>query len=146
MVIFFVLIMGGFFTFLGVTYFVFILSESRVNEFKKDTNIVYFLITWAVIFLVYFITWYLTNYPGNMTGDTLSQIKQIYSGKYSNHHPYYHTLIIKLFFDFGYALFGNVNDAIAFYVLIQIFIVSFVFAFMIYTVFQCKQYLCSVFL
>ena len=49
------------------------------------------LIDWIYLFLV--------AYPGNLTTDSMAQIGNILSGKYSNHHPFYHTLMIKICFD-----------------------------------------------
>ncbi len=59
-------------------------------------------------------------YPGILTEDSINQLNQIISGAYINHHPYFHTRTIQCFFFLGYRLFGNINAAIAAFIVFQI--------------------------
>ena len=58
---------------------------------------------------------FLADYPGILTEDSISQIEQLLSGVYSNHHPYYHTQLIRLCISAGLRLFGTMNAAVAVY-------------------------------
>ena len=71
-----------------------------------------------------------------MTPDSLDQIKQIETGIYSNHHPYYHTLLIRIFINLGRTYFYNINDAIAAYCVFQIIIMAAVFSYAVMTLYE----------
>ncbi len=77
-----------------------------------------------------------SQYPGNLTSDSLSQMRQLLTHTYSNHHPYYHTQIIRLFVSIGFKVFGNLNAAVATYSIFSIGIMAFCFTYIIYTVYQ----------
>lgn len=76
------------------------------------------------------------GYPGNMTVDSISQIGQVFSGKYSNHHPYWHTRIIGLLVHIGLAVFGDVNAGVAVYSAVQSLLMALCFAFAVMTLYQ----------
>lgn len=86
-------------------------------------GIVVFTITCLVdaVFLLAF-------FPGVMEYDSFVQMCQVYGGEYSNHHPWLHTMLIKLIYDVGYALLGSYNRAFALYCVFQILILAFAFA------------------
>jgi hypothetical protein len=79
---------------------------------------------------------FLVQYPGNISPDSLSQIEQSLTGVYSNHHPFYHTLIIRFFLQTGLALFGEINAAVALYNVFQIIVMSCCFSYVIVTLYQ----------
>lgn len=60
------------------------------------------------------------KYPGNLSPDSISLIEQIMLGRYSNHHPFYYTMLIKIFVEMGLNIFGELNAAIAFFHIMQI--------------------------
>lgn len=72
---------------------------------KKDKVItkpyIVFLVGFVSCFLVYISFLFLVKWPGIVTSDSLSQIRQVLSGKYTNHHPFWHTMIIKMCFCVG---------------------------------------------
>ena len=81
---------------------------------------------WAVFlccFLIIFICWlpyFLAYFPGILSNDSVWQMDQILGIRpLSNHHPFTHTMIIKLFYSIGYAIFGTANAGIATYTLFQ---------------------------
>lgn len=80
-------------------------------------------------FLMYFPTW--------LNNDAVWQIEQIlgWTAK-SNHHPYFHTLIMKCFFMIGYRLFGTYTGGAAFYTFFQVLIMAMVFAFFLYQLYK----------
>lgn len=74
-------------------------------------------------FLLCFIFWlpyFLYQYPGIMTPDSINQFEQVLGViPYSNHHPWVHTLLIKLFYTLGYKLTGSMLVALSFYTFFQ---------------------------
>ena len=92
----------------------------------------FFLIPLALFLLIYLTIWYCCYYPGLMSLDTMDQIAQVFSGQYSNHQPFYHTLLIGVFVRAGLALFGTMNAAVALYVVVQILFMAITFAFTVY--------------
>ena len=73
-----------------------------------------------VILFGCWLPWFLYNFPGVMTPDSLSQYSQAMGlSAYSDHHPFAHTLLIRLFLSLGMALFHNVYAAIACYTIFQ---------------------------
>lgn len=70
----------------------------------------------------------LAFFPGVMEYDSFVQMCQVYGAEYSNHHPWLHTMLIKLIYETGYALLGSYNRAFALYCVFQILILAFAFA------------------
>ena len=87
----------------------------------------------AAINLVYH---FFVIYPGTLTLDSLSQLEQIRDGIYSNHHPFWHTMVIKVCVEIGYLLFGDVNQAVSVYSVVQILMMAACFAYVIMTLYQ----------
>ncbi len=54
----------------------------------------------------------------------------------SNHHPYFHTLIIKVFLTVGYGLFRDYTAAVALYTFFQMALTAAVFGFYLYLLYQ----------
>lgn len=64
--------------------------------------------------------YFLYQYPGIMTPDSIVQFEQVLGvSPYSNHHPWVHTLMIKLFYSIGYGLTGSMLVALSFYTFFQ---------------------------
>lgn len=110
-------------------------EEAGLEKSLRSLRIV-FLASWACICTVYLLYFFLCAYPGNLSTDSLMQLKQIQSGSYTNHHPYYHTLLIRLCYDLGMALFHEINAAVAVYSVFQCIAAGAVSAFCVMTVFQ----------
>ena len=81
---------------------------------------------------------FMAKYPGQLTTDSYIQLMQIMSGSYSNHHPFYHTIIIKLFFQPGMLLFGEINAAVALYSVFQVVFMSMCLAYGAVTLYEMK--------
>ena len=78
-----------------------------------------------VILLCCWLPWFLYNFPGVMTPDSISQYSQAMGlSGYSDHHPFAHTLLIRLFLSLGMALFDNVYAAIACYTVFQMVLMA----------------------
>jgi len=82
------------------------------------------------------LTLFLCNYPGSLSPDSIDQIVQLTRGVYSNHHPFWHTMIIKACVSFGMAVFHDMNAAVACYSIFQIIVISACFTFALTTLCQ----------
>lgn len=103
-----------------------LVNSTKVSLFeeKKSFPIKGFWISAGVVFLC-MVPFLLTNYPGVMTPDSLAQYRQAagISG-YNDHHPWMHTLLIEFFYKIGYGITQNTYSAIAFYTIVQMFLVA----------------------
>lgn len=81
--------------------------------------------TWkvfAVSLLLTALAWlpaYLAYYPAICAYDTPTQVGQIVNRLYTDHHPLAHTLLLKLFMDFGSSVLGSVTAGIGIYAFLQ---------------------------
>ena len=96
---------------------------------SKRSNTMSFLIPFAVIAAVYLTIYFCCYYPGLLSLDSIDQVSQVFSGIYSNHQPFYHTMLIGIFLRLGLFVFGEINAAVAFYVVVQVVFMAAVFAF-----------------
>lgn len=70
--------------------------------------------------LLCWLPYFLYQYPGIMTPDSINQLEQILNmTAYSNHHPFVHTMIFKLFYHIGFFLTSNMVIAVSFYTVFQ---------------------------
>lgn len=92
-------------------------EPAKWNYKKKIVIFVGLLICW--------LPWFIYLYPAVMTPDSISQFKQATGVlTYSNHHPVVHTLLIKLCYQIGFGITGNVYAGIAFYTVVQMLILA----------------------
>lgn len=87
----------------------------------------------AVIDLMYLV---FAAYPGILTTDSITTMEQIACGTYNNTMPFWHTLTVKLFYEIGYLVFGEVNAAVAFFHFAQILFLAACFAYALMTLYQ----------
>ncbi|MCR5848478.1 MAG: DUF6020 family protein [Lachnospiraceae bacterium] len=85
-----------------------------------------------IIVLISFIPYFLAYFPGILAYDSYIQIGQILNGQYNEHHPLFHTLLIKFSLETGNKLFGSLNSGVAIYALLQCILLSAVFAYGIF--------------
>ena len=100
--------------------------ESLKNPRTQDQKLpLQMKILLPVILLCCWLPWFLYNFPGVMTPDSISQYSQAMGlTGYSDHHPFAHTLLIKLLLSMGMALFDNVYAAIACYTVFQMVLMA----------------------
>jgi len=114
---------------------------SEKEPLFKGKPIKPYLMFW-IPFIIIFIIWglyFLKDYPGNMSQDSEWQFYQAVGIKaFNNHHPIAHTLLIKLIYEIGMSLFGNMNSSIALYSLTQMLIMDAIACYFIYTSFKLK--------
>ena len=107
---------------------------------KENTGLQFSLkkkITWKQMVIVcglLFVAWipyFLTYYPGFIYGDTIDSIKQIVGETgWSNHHPYFYTLFIKVCLKVGQRI-GDNTLGCAIYTMIQMLYMSTCFGYLI---------------
>lgn len=80
---------------------------------------------------------FFVQYPGVLTTDSVSTVEQILGvSDYNNVMPFWHTMAVKVFFYLGWALFGEINAAIATVHVAQIVFLAFSMAFAFMTLYQ----------
>lgn len=86
----------------------------------------------AIFLAVCLLCWmpyYLLNFPGWVSNDSVWQLEQICGMKpYSNHHPFFHTMLIRIFFETGRGIFGTVSAGVATFVFAQMVFMAGVYA------------------
>lgn len=95
---------------------------------------------WLIFFLLCLLCWlpyYLMYFPTWFNNDAVWQMEQALGlAARSNHHPYFHTLLLKVFLTVGYGLFGSHTAAAAFYTFFQMVLVAAVFGFYLYLLYR----------
>ena len=97
---------------------------------------VVFLGSFACIAAINLVYHFFVVHPGSLSLDSMDQITQIRNGVYSNHHPFWHTMVIKLLLETGYAIFGDINQAVSLYSIFQILVMAASFAYALMTLYQ----------
>ena len=100
-------------------------EQSAVTESAPaGLNLKLMFIYAGIVFLA-LLPLFLINFPGTMTVDSFNQLSQARGlTPLHDHHPWVHTLIIKLFYNIGYSLSNNVTVGIAAFILTQMLLVS----------------------
>lgn len=101
-------------------------TNSKIN---KMSNLKFGFISGLIAFICW-TPYLLKNFPGIMTVDSINQYAQIIGvWDSNNHHPWLHTLIIKLFYNIGLFFTNNASLAIAFYTIAQMLFMAFCVAY-----------------
>lgn len=108
--------------------------KSKVFPFYlKHTALCAFLLS-----MLCWLPYFLYQYPGIMTPDSLNQFEQVLGViPYSNHHPFMHTLLIKLLYTIGLKITGSMLIALSFYTFFQMCMLALSVSYFIGTL---KQY------
>lgn len=126
---------GGFFAFENIFLWIAGNIQKIIWKERVTCNPMFvFFSTFGAISCINLLVLFLCMYPGNLTPDSISQMSQLIFNSYSNHHPFYHTLIIKLFVSIGFRIFHEINAAVAFYSVCSILFMAASFSFAIATV------------
>ena len=128
---------GAFFLFhqIALTVFAQVRGQPRWTGFASDRKWIFWG-SFVCLAGLYFLNFWAVLYPGVMTVDSVDQLRQILAGEYSNHHPYWHTQIIRLAVQLGLALFGNLTDAVAIYSVFSLLCMAAVFSGVVDTVYR----------
>lgn len=110
-------------------------SNNLFFKYKQYTlnNSFYFFIPFIIFVVVYSFALFTMYWPGICTPDSFGQMGQVLNNNFSNHHPVYHTLIIKIIAGSVFALFGNADLAVCSYSIFSIICLSACFSFSIFT-------------
>ena len=92
-----------------------------------------FLICFSIFVIIDVLILFVCCYPGSLTSDSIDEVGQILSNNYSNHHPFYYTILMWPFISLGTSLFHDINIGIALFNVLQIIILSAAFAYSIST-------------
>lgn len=106
------------------------LLDNIVIEKKEKKNTSIFLKTMLCMFLLW-LPYFVFYIPGFLTSDSISQIGQIISGKFNNHHPIAHTLLELVPFKLGMAITNNATIATSMITITQMIIMSAIFSYLI---------------
>jgi hypothetical protein len=104
----------------------------KINKYRIRPIYV-FVIMFVGICIINMTILFCSQYPGVLTPDSISQVEQLLQNNYSNHHPFYHTLLIKLFVMIGMKMAGDINVGVACYAVFQIVVMAMIFAYTIMT-------------
>ncbi len=89
--------------------------------------------------LLCWLPYFLYQYPGIMTPDSLNQLEQVlHVADYSNHHPFVHTMIFKLFYHIGFFFTSNMVIAVSFYTFFQMCFLAYSISYFIKTLEQLR--------
>ena len=146
-----VLFLGGMY----VAFFILQVVNKKVAKFSlaqysyqlKPRTV--FLSVFLILTFVYSVVMIAGFYPGFFSPDSVDQVSQILTNKYHNHHPFFHTMTIRVFVLAGLKLFGDINIGVAFYSLFSIILVSVSFSYSVVTLCQLnlnKKIIIAVFL
>lgn len=100
---------------------------------EKPTPTKTFLICFFIFSIIDLTVLFLCCYPGSLTPDSINEVGQILSGQYTNHHPFYYTILIHPFISIGINLFNDINVGVALFNVFQILILSTAFSYSIST-------------
>ncbi len=94
-------------------------------------------LAFSVLCLLCYLPYFLMYYPTWFNNDAIWQMEQALGmAAKSNHHPYFHTLIVKLFLNVGNFLFGNLTAAVALYTFFQMAMTAAVFGFLLFLLYK----------
>lgn len=80
-----------------------------------------------LIMVLCWLPYFLRYYPAIMTPDSFYSINYVTNGILSDHHTFGHTWFFGFFYLIGKSIFATSNGAVAFYIIIQMFINAFIF-------------------
>jgi len=129
----FVLTIVVFLNMLKAIYVIYVSFTCKAFNYSDKEKINSFVISFLFFLLIDWLYLFLVAYPGNLTNDSMAQIGNILSGKYSNHHPVYHTLMIKACINLATFLGADINIGILLYSIFQSIVMSLIFAYTIRT-------------
>ena len=138
-----ILFLGGMYTAFFILKF---LTEKaadftlKIHSGTKSNRQVFFY-AWMGIGLFYLMIMLSTFYPGFFCPDTITQVKEILSGSYTNRNPFYHTMLVRLFILTGKYVFHNINFGAALYSIFSIAFLSCSFAYAVVTLYQLQLHL-----
>ena len=130
-----------------------ILNRVIYSETTYDNRVIYFyrkyigLCSFGICLLCWF-PYFLYHYPGIMTPDSINQFEQALGLiPYSNHHPLVHTMLIKIFYNFGLLFTSDMIAAFSFYTFFQMCFMAFCVGYLMKTlrIYNVRLLICFIF-
>ena len=106
-----------------------VINKIEIKGQRKFTKKMY--IKTMLIILICYLPYFLRYFPAVMTPDSYYSLHYINNGILSDYHTFGHTWFVGIFIMIGKLLFNKMNYAVAFYIIIQMVINSFVFIYII---------------
>ena len=123
-----------------VGYFIFqwiySLKEVYIKASVRQSRLRAWVIPFVILTVIDLLFLFLWANPGIVTGDGMWQLNQIHDGIFINHHPYWHTRILKLFVDGVGHFSGNPNHAVLVYLILQILLMNAVIAWSVKQIYE----------
>lgn len=127
---------GGICVGYSILRYLFVCTPEKDKQVKPVHPGIVFLSVFVLIAALDLIFLFFVRYPGVLTLDSMASVREFQNNWYSNLNPFYFTVTIELFYWLGYALFGNPNAAIVFYVCVQVLFMAACFAYCLVTLYQ----------
>ncbi len=105
------------------------------NPEKKEVPKKMFFLTWGA-FIVSYIPVLLASWPGFFCYDAETESYEVFTFKYSNHHPIMHELLLGNILRLGNKVFGSYNAGITIFVIMQMIVMSCIFAYLLTTLYR----------
>lgn len=102
-------------------------DNSPIESKKMNKNIKFCKYKWMIVFFVLIVLWIpalLGMYPGIVDPDCSFEFYMYHYKDFTAQHPFTHVLLMNFIFDLGKNIFGNYNDGVALYVVLQMFAFS----------------------
>ena len=113
------------------------LKKINIDKNNKKISSLKFILISSIIGFIILLPYFLKYYPGILTIDSMKQMWQVTGyTNYSNHHPWIHTLLIKLLYNIGYGITKSPNFGVATYTLFQMIITCITFSYVIYILYK----------
>lgn len=133
-------LLGGFFVFWNIIVYLcnalpVSCDCSKIAE-QRNHPLRFFLVSFGIIAVIDLVYLVLYTLPGVVSVDSLHQLNQVVTNTYTNHHPFWHTINIKIIVEIGLALFGNINAAITLYTVLSVLFMAMCFSYAMVTLYQ----------
>ena len=103
---------------------------------QKGLSAAWFSVSFVTIAFSDLLILFFCYQPGFLSFDSMHQINQILSGHYTNHHPFWHTMIIKVALTIGMKEYHSIGTGVTIYHFFQIICMAGIFAWLIMTLYQ----------
>lgn len=120
-------------------YALYVSTVFNLPLYTKRQMMSVFGLVFCFCFAIDIIFLFLVANPGIVTNDSLAQINNILTGEYSNHHPVFNTMVIKLFIDIAFMLGMNINVGILFFCIFQSLFMSLIYAYCVETMCEMRM-------
>ncbi len=93
---------------------------------------------YQILLIIGIIPTWLAAWPGFFCYDAETEVYEVMTYKYSNHHPILHELLLGNLFRIGYRISGSYNTGLVLFLILQVIIMTAIFAYLLLTLKQCK--------